>query len=68
MKAKQLEKRKATGIDIVPRENFIPDAGISVKHLCKKLKDSEKGLLVKRPLKEISECGKWGRINATVSS
>jgi hypothetical protein len=61
MKAKQLKKGKATRIDNIPREIFIPDAGISAKYLyvccnevwkChKKHKDCDKGLLVKRPLK-----------------
>jgi len=36
MKAKQLKKGKATGIDntCIPRESFIPDAGISAKYVC----------------------------------
>ena len=32
MKVKQLMKGKATGIDNVPREIFISDAGISAKY------------------------------------
>ena len=63
MKAKQLKKGKVTGIDNIQHEIFISDAGISAKclYVCyneawkcqkkKKLKDCEKGLLVKSPLK-----------------
>jgi hypothetical protein len=61
MKAKQLKKVKATGIDNIPREIFISDAGIVLnismsvimKHgnAKKKLKDCEKRLLVNIPLK-----------------
>jgi len=34
MKAKQLKKGKATKIDNMPRESFIPGAGVSSRYLC----------------------------------